>query len=132
MKALEIFVNQDYDATLRMYDARAQVITDAVKKYLAMVKKPQDTRVIAEALESGGFRHTSKNFYGTIFSVLRRRAQNDGDIVKVTSGLWALTEWYPALKRKGGAGPKKEDEISEAEALERIRPGREEEEVPDR
>src|SRR6201982_2054228 len=32
LKALEIFVNQDYDATLRMYDARAQVITDAVKK----------------------------------------------------------------------------------------------------
>jgi seryl-tRNA(Sec) selenium transferase len=33
LKALEIFVNQDYDATLRMYDARAQVITDAVAKY---------------------------------------------------------------------------------------------------
>ena len=32
LKALEIFVNQDYDATLRMYDARAQVITDAVKR----------------------------------------------------------------------------------------------------
>jgi L-seryl-tRNA(Ser) seleniumtransferase len=33
LKALEIFVNQDYDATLRMYDQRAQVITDAVKKF---------------------------------------------------------------------------------------------------
>jgi seryl-tRNA(Sec) selenium transferase len=33
LKALEIFVNQDYDATLKMYDERAQVITDAVKKY---------------------------------------------------------------------------------------------------
>ena len=33
LKALEIFVNQDYDATLRMYDARAQVITDAVKRF---------------------------------------------------------------------------------------------------
>src|SRR5882724_11334441 len=33
LKALEIFVNQDYDATLKMYDARAQVITDAVKKF---------------------------------------------------------------------------------------------------
>src|SRR5277367_4037510 len=33
LKALEIFVNQDYDATLRMYDERAQVITDAVKKF---------------------------------------------------------------------------------------------------
>jgi seryl-tRNA(Sec) selenium transferase len=33
LKALEIFVNQDYDATLKMYDERAQVITDAVKKF---------------------------------------------------------------------------------------------------
>src|SRR5215813_5284888 len=33
LKALEMFVNQDFDATLKMYDARAQVITDAVKKF---------------------------------------------------------------------------------------------------
>jgi L-seryl-tRNA(Ser) seleniumtransferase len=33
LKALEMFVNQDYDATLRMFDERAQVITDAVKKF---------------------------------------------------------------------------------------------------
>jgi seryl-tRNA(Sec) selenium transferase len=33
LKALEIFVNQDYDATLRLYDERAQVITEAVKKF---------------------------------------------------------------------------------------------------
>jgi len=33
LKALEIFVNQDFDAELRMYEARAQVITDAVKKF---------------------------------------------------------------------------------------------------
>jgi L-seryl-tRNA(Ser) seleniumtransferase len=28
-----MFVNQDFDASLKMYDARAQVITDAVKKF---------------------------------------------------------------------------------------------------
>jgi L-seryl-tRNA(Ser) seleniumtransferase len=33
LKALEIFVNQDFDAELNRYDARAQVITDAVKKF---------------------------------------------------------------------------------------------------
>jgi seryl-tRNA(Sec) selenium transferase len=33
LKALELFVNQDYDATLKMYDERAQVITDTVKKF---------------------------------------------------------------------------------------------------
>lgn len=41
LKALEIFVNQDYDATLRMYDARAQVITDAVKKFGVTALPPQ-------------------------------------------------------------------------------------------
>jgi L-seryl-tRNA(Ser) seleniumtransferase len=33
LKALEIFVNQDLDAELKIYDDRAQVITDAVKKF---------------------------------------------------------------------------------------------------
>jgi len=33
LKALEIFVNEDLDASLKMYDERAQVITDAVKKF---------------------------------------------------------------------------------------------------
>jgi uncharacterized pyridoxal phosphate-dependent enzyme len=33
LKALEIFVNQNYDETLKMYDARARVITDAIKKF---------------------------------------------------------------------------------------------------
>jgi hypothetical protein len=100
-------------------------IVDAAKKYLNMVKKPQDTKAIMEALERGGFQHTSKNFYGTIFSVIRRRAKNEGDIVKVSSGLWGLTDWYPALKRKGGIA-KREEEVTEAEAFERMRPRPEE------
>jgi seryl-tRNA(Sec) selenium transferase len=33
LKALEIFVNQNYEETLRTYDARAQVITNAIKKF---------------------------------------------------------------------------------------------------
>lgn len=33
LKALEIFVNQDYDATLKMYDERAEVITKAIAKF---------------------------------------------------------------------------------------------------
>jgi seryl-tRNA(Sec) selenium transferase len=33
LKALEIFVNQDYDATLKMYDERAETITKAVAKF---------------------------------------------------------------------------------------------------
>ena len=33
LKALELFVNQDEDATLKIYDARAQVVTDALAKF---------------------------------------------------------------------------------------------------
>jgi seryl-tRNA(Sec) selenium transferase len=33
LKALEMFVNEDFEETLKLYDARAQVITDAVKKF---------------------------------------------------------------------------------------------------
>jgi seryl-tRNA(Sec) selenium transferase len=33
LKALEIFVNEDLDASLKIYDERAKVITDAVKKF---------------------------------------------------------------------------------------------------
>jgi L-seryl-tRNA(Ser) seleniumtransferase len=36
LKALEIFVNQDFDASLRIYEERAQVITAAVKKFGVM------------------------------------------------------------------------------------------------
>ena len=33
LKALEIFVHQDYDATLRGYDEKAQVITDSIARF---------------------------------------------------------------------------------------------------
>jgi seryl-tRNA(Sec) selenium transferase len=33
LKALELFVNQNYDEALRIFDERAQVITDAVSKF---------------------------------------------------------------------------------------------------
>jgi seryl-tRNA(Sec) selenium transferase len=33
LKALELFVNQDWETTLKMYDQRAQVISDAVEKF---------------------------------------------------------------------------------------------------
>src|SRR5271169_198902 len=33
LKALELFVNQEFDATLRTYDERAQIITDGIKRF---------------------------------------------------------------------------------------------------
>src|SRR5438477_13138557 len=37
-------------------------IADAAKKYLGMVKATKSTAVIAEALERGGLKHSSKSF----------------------------------------------------------------------
>ena len=41
LKALEMFVNEDFDAILKIYDERAQVITDAVKKFGVTALPPQ-------------------------------------------------------------------------------------------
>lgn len=41
LKALELFVNQDYDATLKTYDRRAKVISDAVAKYGVTAEPPK-------------------------------------------------------------------------------------------
>ena len=79
-------------------------LIDAAKKYLASVKAPKTAREIAEALVSGGFTTTSKDFKNTVFSVLFRESKQDGTLVKVNTG-WGLTEWYPGLRR-GSKTPK--------------------------
>jgi seryl-tRNA(Sec) selenium transferase len=39
IKAVELFVNQDYDLTLKKYDAKADAITNALKKYGVTVER---------------------------------------------------------------------------------------------
>jgi hypothetical protein len=41
----------------------------------------------------------------TVGSVLTRRFNQTGDIVKVGRGVWGLAEWYPgrSVKKKGAA-----------------------------
>jgi seryl-tRNA(Sec) selenium transferase len=41
LKALEIFVKQDYDDTLRKYDRRAEVITNAIERFGVMMQPRQ-------------------------------------------------------------------------------------------
>src|SRR5258705_746619 len=71
-------------------------IPDAIKKYLAFMKKKQPAPEIAKALERGGFQHASKNFYSTIYTVLKRLRER-GEVVKVGTD-WGLVEWDPGLK----------------------------------
>ena len=82
-------------------------IPDAAKLYLAIVKKKQTSREIAEALKRGGMESTSKNFFGNVHSILdRARKQNTG-IVKLDRSHWGLAEWYPAGLRSTGLPDKR-------------------------
>lgn len=94
-------------------------LIDAAKKYLGSVKAPKTAREIAEALVSGGFTTTSKDFKNTVFSVLFRESKQDGTLVKVNAG-WGLTEWYPGLRRGSKASksvPSLTDEESSVDPL---------------
>jgi hypothetical protein len=84
-------------------------IGDAAVKYLGMVKAPKSTNSIMKALEEGGLTHTSKNFYGTVFTALKRRHEIEGDVAKVKRGEWGLLAWYPGMKKA------KKNEAAEAE-----------------
>ncbi len=72
-------------------------LTEAAQRYLGMVKEPQSTAEIAEALERGGYPTKSRNFRNTVRSVLDRHAKTVGEIVKVQKN-WGLAEW----SRDGG------------------------------
>ena len=67
-------------------------LTEAARVYLDMVKEPQSTAEIAQALEKGGYPTKSKNFSNTVRSVLDRHAKTVGAIVKVRRN-WGLAEW---------------------------------------
>ena len=66
-------------------------IPDATKKHLEATRQKQSTQAIMDALENGGL---PRGKYNTVYSVLRRREKQVGDIINM-QGDWALKEWYP-------------------------------------
>jgi hypothetical protein len=79
-------------------------IGEAAKKYLSMVKTTKSTADIAEGLERGGLKHSSKDFATTVRSILGPRE----DFTRVPNGDWGLTEWYPGIGRGKKAKPEKQ------------------------
>lgn len=77
-------------------------IVDAAKKLLASRRQPLKNADIAAAFKAGGLHLTSAEPANTVGSVLTRRFNDVGDIVKVGRGTWGLAEWYPNrnFKRK--------------------------------
>jgi hypothetical protein len=72
-------------------------IPDAIRKFLAMTKRPQSVSDITKAFQEGGMTTTSKNLLTTVGSTLSRLKQVDGDLVSV-QGKWGLREWYPGMR----------------------------------
>lgn len=77
-------------------------IADAAKKLLAAKRQPLRNPDIAVAFKRGGLVLNSKDAVNTIGSVLTRRANEVGDLVKVDRGTWGLKEWYPGRSFKKG------------------------------
>jgi hypothetical protein len=90
-------------------------IVEAAKMLLAAKRQPIRNPDIAAALSAGGLVLNSKEPANTIGSVLGRRANDVGDIVKVGRGTWGLREWYPGRSfgkkdaPKGGNGGKPDE-----------------------
>lgn len=69
-------------------------IVDGTRKLLATVKRPMGNVDIAHELQAGGIVLSSEQPSNVVGSVLTRRFQQVGDVVKVGRGIWGLKEWY--------------------------------------
>lgn len=68
-------------------------MADAGRKVLMRANRPMPTADILEALEAGGLESSSENKLNTLGSILNRRANDVGDIVRIGRGTWATREW---------------------------------------
>jgi hypothetical protein len=80
-------------------------IPEAIKKYLAIMKRPQSPRAITDALLEGGVLSQAKDFYLTVSTALKR-LRLAGVIVNTKEG-WGLSAWYPNRKQVEAPAPKK-------------------------
>jgi hypothetical protein len=81
-------------------------VVDATKKLLTNRRQTLSNTEIVSALEKGGVVLNSADKLNTVGSILMRRFNTHGDIVRVGRGIWGLQEWYGSrnFKKKGGKG----------------------------
>jgi hypothetical protein len=72
-------------------------IADAAKKLLILVQKRLSTNEIIDGLEQGGLQ--PRPTYNSVYSILLRRAHDEGDIEKHGSQ-WGLTEWSSGRRKR--------------------------------
>ncbi len=80
-------------------------VPDAIKKYLAMAKRPQSPKEIAVALKQGGVLSQAAHFYANVTTALKR-LKDSGDVVNTKEG-WGLAAWYPNKPKADVPAPKK-------------------------
>lgn len=79
-------------------------IADAAKRLLSNRKQAMNNADIAAALKQGGLvMSTNTDPQNMVGSILTRRFDKVGDIVRIGRGVWGLKEWYPnrSFKAKG-------------------------------
>lgn len=82
-------------------------VTDAIKGYLNIVKRPKTAKQITEGLQQGGLTTKAKNLYATVYPTLLRM-EDGGEVVRVTKTEWGLTEWYPGARKTSQSPEEKE------------------------
>ena len=77
-------------------------IVDGTKAVLIDRLEPMGNADVVKSLRAGGMVLNSSDPINTVSSVLTRRFNQIGDIVRVGRGTWALADWYPdrEFKRK--------------------------------
>ncbi len=75
-------------------------IVDATKKLLKARKKALTNSEILKELTAGGIVLTGADPLNVVGSVLTRRFNQVGDVVRVARGTWGLKEWYPGRNFK--------------------------------
>jgi hypothetical protein len=73
-------------------------IPEAIKKFLAMMKRPQTLAAITDALTAGGLSTTATDLMKTVTATLARMRRTSGEVVLVRRGEWGLKEWYPGRR----------------------------------
>lgn len=86
-------------------------IPDAAKKLLAQERRAMANPEIWDKLKAGGLHLNSADPVNTIGSVISRRFDKVGDIVRVGRGTWGLAEWYPGrnFKKPDSGRPSDQD-----------------------
>lgn len=91
-------------------------IVDASKKLLGLRKRSMANAEILKELQEGGLVLTGADPLNVVGSVLMRRFNNVGDIVRVRRGVWGLKEWYPGRNFKAPSKAADTEVANEADA----------------